>query len=158
MPVKLDRVVRGGPTVRGPLVASFTFARARNLKNTGAEFGAGAGSWIVAAAGDAAGFAANAEAANRLDVPFVRPEAWFGLVPVAEVDGVAFGTGIPMPWVGGEVHNAAGIGGAMIPVSADARLSLRTYANVSPCQIRVFGGDTAIPAGTVINLYAAALQ
>ena len=51
----------------------------------------------------------------------------------------------------------AGIGGAVVPVSEAARVSLRTHANLSPCQIRVFGADLAVPAGTVIRLYAAAL-
>ena len=158
MPVNPDRAPRGGPRVRGPLIATFTFARAvGEPKGNGAEFGAAAGTWAVTDIGAAAGFAAADGAANRLGVPFVRPEAWYGLLPAAEVDGVPFGTDIPMPWVGGEVHNAAGIGGAVVPVSAAARLSLRTSANLSPCQIRVFGADTAVPAGTVIRLYAAAL-
>ena len=158
MPVDPRRAVSGGPSVRGPLIASFTFALAVRLKGVGAEFGVGKGSWAAAAAGAAAGFAAADGAANRLDVPLARPEAWFGLVPVAEVVGVPFGAGVVMPWVGGEVHNAAGIGGAVVPVSdAPARVSLRTYANIAPCQIRVFGGGTAIPAGTVIRLYAATL-
>ena len=157
MPVALDRAVRGGPTVRGPSIAAFTFRRAiRQPKGTGAEFAAGAGSWAVTDLGAAAGFAV-AEAANRLDVPLSRPEPWFGLLPVVEVDGTPFGTGIPMPWVGGEVHNAAGIGGAVVPISEAARLSLRTYANIAPCQLRVFGGGTAVPADTVIRLYALTL-
>ena len=158
MPVNLQRAVRGGPRIVGPLIATFTFSRAvAQPKGNGAEFGANAGTWAVTDIGAEAGFAAAAGAANRLDVPLVRPEPWLGLVPVAEVNGQAFGTGIPMPWVGGEVHNAAGIGGAVVPISAAARLSLRTYANVSPCQLRVFGADTAIPAGTLINLHATAL-
>lgn len=149
----------GGRSVRGPLIARFTFLRqVRQVKNTGAEFAATAGTWAVADAGAEAGFAVNGEAANRLDVPLIRPDPWFGLLPVAEVGGVPFGSGIVMPWVGGEVHNAAGIGGAVVPVSdAPTRLSLRTYANVAPCQIRVFGGATAIPADAAIALYAAVL-
>ena len=144
--------------VRGPLIARFAFVRAvRNEKGTGAEFDGAGRAWTVAEAGAAAGFAANEESAHRLDVPLVRPEDWWGLVPVAVVGGVPFGTGIVMPWVGGEVHNAAGIGGAVVPVAGNVRVSLRTYANVSPCQIRVFGGGTPVPADTVIELYAAVL-
>ena len=149
MPIDLARAARGRPTVRGPLIATFTFARAiLQPKANGAEFGAGAGSWAVTEFGAAVEFAA---AANRLDVlPFARPEAWFGLMPVAEVDAVAFGSGVLVPW---------DIAEAVVPVSEAARVSLRNTCadGGAPCQIRVHGGDTAVRAGTVIRLYAATL-
>lgn len=149
---------RGQRSPRGPLIGTFTFAAAvANSRGVNQEFGAGAGAWTVADEGAAAGFRVNGGRRSRLDVPLERPEPWFGLLPVAAVGGAAFGSGVPMPWVGGEIHNASGIGGAVVPVSALHRLSLRTYADRAPCQIRVFGGGTPIPADTVIELYALAL-
>ena len=153
MPITPGSLLSSSRAVRGPLIAEFVFSRAvRNRKSTEAEFAASAGSWAVTGIGAEAGFAANV--ANRLNLPHARPDGWFGLVPVAEVDSVPFGGGTVMPWAGGAVYNA-GIGGAVLQVSEAARLSLRTYVNAAPCQIRVYGGGTAIPSGAVVKLYAA---
>ena len=138
--------------IRGPLIATFRIARATERRNKNSEFSAQAGAWTVAPAGEAAGFALNPANSARLRAPAGRPQRCFGFEAVG---GGGFGA-VVMPWFG-EIHNAAGIGGATIPIAADRRVSLRTYTHQDPRELRVFGADADVAVGDTVELYAAVL-
>ena len=143
-----SRALSGGPGVRGPLVATFTVTRTSANRDSGAELGQAAGSWEVSEIGAASGFEAD-EDTTRLIAPPGRPPGWLAL----EVIGGAEHSSVVMPWFG-EIHNPAGVGGAIVALSEAERLSLRTYLNQSPREIRIFGADTAVSVGGSFPIYA----
>ena len=144
---------RGVRSVSGPLIATFRVARANDQRSRSSEFSAAAGAWTLAPPGEAAGFALDPDNAARLRAPDGRPGDWFGLEPVGGGGDDGFSSTV-MPWFG-EIHNAQGIGGAVVALSADRRVSLRTYTGRHPREIRVFGADTAVAVGDTVQLYAA---
>ena len=68
-------------------------------------------------------------------------------------DGWCFGD-VVMPWFG-EIHNAAGVGGATVPLSEDRRVSVRTYTHQHPRELRMLGADSAVDLGDTVAIYAA---
>ena len=154
MPYKPSAIV-ATRTARGPLIAEFRFSGAVNRGNAkrNSEL-ATAGAWTVADTGVDVGFMASN---GRLSVPVVRPDAWIGLLAAARVDGRLFGSGIVMTWPGGEIHQVSGVGGAVVPVSQSERISVRTHMDRHPSEIRLFGADTALPAGVTLELCAVVL-
>ena len=91
-----------------------------------------------------AGFGLAPDSAARLWAPAGRPRACFGFDAVGNGFGVSL-----MPWFG-EIHNATGIGGAVIALAADRRISLRTYMGTHPREIRVFSADMAVLRGGAV--------
>ena len=138
--------------IRGPLIATLTLTRDNStFRARDSELGSNSAAWEVAAEGLAFGFRLHATL-PRLLVPDERPLGWFGIEAVgAEVYSCV------LPWFG-EIHNSLGVGGAVVAVAPDRRVSLRTYTNQHPRQIRVFGADTGLQDEDRVELYAATLS
>ena len=149
MPINArSRALSGGPGEPGPLIATLTVTRANQNRSSSAELGQAAGRWDVSEAGEAAGFEARA-GTTQLIAPPAGPPDWRSL----EVIGGEEHSRVGMPWFG-EIHNPAGVGGAIVALTSDERLSIRTHVNQSPREIRLFGADTAVSAGNSFRIHA----
>ena len=149
MPPKYSRWLSlGGASSPGPLIATFRATRASASRGISSEFGAASGEWTLAPDGAEAGFGADADR-PRLSAPDMRPAGWGG---IEAVGGDGFSSTI-LPWFG-EVHNQQGVGGAIVAITAERRVSLRTHSNQHPREIRVAGAATPIAIGDTIELRA----
>ena len=137
--------------IRGPLIATLTLIRDTGAtRRRDSELGNNSISWALAPEGMSYGFRLDA-ALPRLLAPDERPLGWFGIEALGSDEFSSV-----LPWFG-EIHNNTGVGGAVVAVAQDRRISLRTYTNQHPREIRVFGADTILQVQDSVALYAAAL-
>ena len=141
-----------GRDIRGPLIATFTVSRDNDDRGNSSEFGSASGGWVIAGAGVVEGFALNDESPTRLVSPVGRPRGWFG---IEAVGGDDFGSAV-MPWFG-EIHTVNGVGGVVVAINEERRLSIRSYISIHPRELRVYGADTEVVIGDAVRLYAAVM-
>ena len=128
-------------------IATYTVAQASAASRVRTlELGITAGSWVVSDEGQGAGFLSDG---RRLSVPNMRPDLWIG---IEAVGGEEFSSSI-IPWFG-DVVSFQGIGACIVAFTPTERITLRSYVNVHPRQIRVYGADTPVDQNSKVTLYA----
>ena len=137
-----------GAAGRGSLIATFTIARNAANIALADELAENMGEWVVSEFGAEADFRAVAET-TRLDCPNARLP-WFSGFEV--VGGDEF-SNMTMPYFG-EIHDQNGVGGSIVSLASNHRISLRNFIAQNPRQFRLYGAATPVAKGSSLSIYA----